>query len=188
MGGLAIWYPLDFWVVVRTQSDPLKLALALRRTVWEVDKDQPIDKVVTLEQWVREYSAGRRFYLWILRIFVGLASALATIGIYGVVARSVAQRTHELGVRSALGASRKDILLHVICQGLRFSLIGTTIGIVCALGFTLLLAHMLFEVKPADPMALVVVSIFLLLTGLLACSVPALRATKIEPMAALRDE
>jgi ABC-type antimicrobial peptide transport system permease subunit len=144
--------------------------------------------VVTLGKWVAEKSADRRVFLWILGILAGLATTMATNGIYGVVARSVAQRTHEFGVRSALGARQRDILYLVISQGLRLSLIGTTIGIAGAFAFTRLIAHLLYEVKPFDATTFVVVSLLLLATGLLACSYPALRATKIEPMVALRDE
>jgi ABC-type antimicrobial peptide transport system permease subunit len=124
----------------------------------------------------------------LMTVFAGLALTLAAVGIYGVISYSVSQRTHEVGVRMALGATRGTVLQMIVRQGLRLTLIGTAIGLLAALGLTRILKSMLFGVKPTDPLAFVAVSILLAAVALLASYIPACRATKVDPMVALRYE
>ena len=185
--------PRDFFlsfmtVVARTDSDPLSMANTLRRAVQTVDPDMPLFDVASMEQLVYKSVASPRFNALLLACFAALALTLAVVGIYGVMSYSVAQRTHEIGIRMALGAQQEDVLKLVVSQGLRLTLIGEVAGILGALGLTRFLSSLLYSVKPSDPLTFVVVSLGLAGVALLASYVPARRATKVDPMAALRYE
>jgi ABC-type antimicrobial peptide transport system permease subunit len=132
--------------------------------------------------------ARERFNMLLLTIFAALALALAAVGIYGLVSYAVSQRTHEIGVRVAVGAQRRDVLRLILRDGAKLALFGTAIGIVAAFGLTRLMASLLFEVKPTDPATFVTVAGLLCLVALLACYIPARRAMKVDPMVALRYE
>ena len=185
--------PRDFFlsfmtIVARTDSDPLSMANTLRRAVQTVDPDIPLFNVASMEQLVYKSVASPRFNALLLACFAALALTLAVVGIYGVMSYSVAQRTHEIGIRMALGAQREDVLKLVVSQGLRLTLIGVVTGILGALGVTRFLSSLLYSVKPSDPLTFVVVSLGLVGVALLASYVPARRATKVDPLVALRYE
>jgi putative ABC transport system permease protein len=174
--------------VIRTTSDPMRLAAAVRNAVRAADKDQPIESVITMKQFMSDTQKERRFYLLLLGIFSAVALTLATVGIFGVISYSVARRTHEIGIRMALGATRRDVLKLVVGQGMALLLIGVMIGIAGAIGLTRFLISMLYEVRPADPLTFAGVSLLLAAVGLLACYIPARRATRVDPTVALRYE
>jgi putative ABC transport system permease protein len=175
-------------VVVRTSVAPLALASSIRREVLTLDKNQPISDIRTLDQVAGESSAQRQFLMVLLGIFAGLALILAGVGVYGVLAYSVARRTHEIGVRMALGAVRGDVMKLVLAQGLRFALFGVLAGLAGALMLTRVLTSLLFGVSPTDPVTFGLVTVLLALVAFLACYIPARRATKVDPMVALRYE
>jgi putative ABC transport system permease protein len=175
-------------LAVRTAADPDSMVSAVRTQVRDVDPDQPLYHVGTLQQVLSESAAPRRFNMLLLGIFAGIALTLATVGIYGVIAFSVAQRTHEIGIRMALGAKRSDMLGMVVRQGLKLALIGVVIGIVGAFVLTRFLSSLLFGVKPTDPLTFVAVSLILSAVALIACYIPARRAMRVDPMVALRHE
>ena len=173
-------------LVVRTNVDPLSVAATVRSAVWEIDKDQPVSDMRPMEQIVSESVARQRFSMMLLGIFASLALVLAAVGIYGVMSYSVAQRTHEIGIRMALGAQRSDVLKLTVAQGLRLVFAGLGIGLAVAFALTRVMSSLLFGVSATDPTTFVTISLVLIGVALLASYVPALRATKIEPMAALR--
>jgi putative ABC transport system permease protein len=175
-------------LVVRTASDPARLAAAVRAAVRAVDNTAVIAKITTMEQRLGEQTARRRFQTWLLGVFSALALALAAIGIFGVMYYSVAQRTHEIGVRMALGARATDVFGMVIGQGLLLAGIGVGTGILGALWLTQALSGMLYGVTARDPVTFAMVALVLLATALAACYIPARRATRVDPMAALRCE
>ena len=175
-------------LVVRTKSDPASIASAVRRAVWSVDKDQPVSNVRTLDQVFAAAISQERFQALLLGLFAMLALLLACVGLYGVISYAVVQRTHEIGVRMALGAQPLDVLRLVIRQGLSLTLAGLGIGIVAGTFVTRVLTDMLFGVTPRDPLTFVGVPALLLLVALLACYIPARRATRIDPLIALRSE
>lgn len=145
-------------------------------------------KIRTMDQLVANSVARLRFMMFLLSAFAGLALLLACIGIYGVIAYSVAQRTREIGIRMALGADKKDVLQMVIGQGLRVTLLGTVMGIGGAIALTPFLSSLLYGVKPTDPLTFVAVSLLLTATALLVCYIPARRAMRVDPVVALRHE
>ncbi len=173
---------------VRTAMDPDSLISAIRGVVAQVDPEQPISHVTTLEQTLAQSVAPRRFNTVLLGIFAAIALALATVGIYGVIAYSVTQRTHEVGIRMALGAGRGDVVKLIVGQGLKLTLVGVAIGIAGAFALTRFLSSLLFDVKPTDPVTFILVSLILTGVALLASYIPARRATKVDPMIALRYE
>ena len=175
-------------LVVRAKGDAAALAPAIRRDVWSVDKDQPIERVATAEKLVAQSEAQRRFALVLFEGFALVALVLAGAGIYGVLANAVTERSREIGVRAALGASRSDILGMVVRQGLGLTAIGALLGIVAAAALSRVIASLLFGVSPFDPATYAVVSVLLGLVALGACLVPALRASGVDPMEALRAE
>jgi ABC-type antimicrobial peptide transport system permease subunit len=175
-------------VVVRASGDPLALTASVREAVREVDRDQPIANVRSMDQIMSGMAGQSRFGALLLGVFAAVALLLSAIGIYGVIAYSVAQRTREIGIRMALGAQGRSVLGLVIGQGMKFVLIGVGVGIAGALALTRVLSSLLFNVSATDPLTFVSVSTLLALVALLACYVPARRATKVDPMIALRQE
>jgi putative ABC transport system permease protein len=175
-------------VVIRFASDPSTLVSAVQDAIQKIDKDQPIFRVRTLTQNLRDITAQRRFLVLLLGIFAGTALALASIGLYGVIAYSVSQRTHEIGIRMALGAQAADVLRLIIGQGLKLILIGAALGLAVAYALTSLLKDFLFDVKPTDPTTFAVIPLLLAAVALLASYLPARRATKVDPMVTLRCE
>ena len=175
-------------LAVRTASDPSSLAAAVRAQVMAIDSGQPIYHVSTLEQALSDSLAPRRFNVLLLGIFAGIALALATVGIYGVMAFSVTLRTHEIGIRMALGAERRNVLGLIVKQGLGLTLAGIIIGVGGALALTRFLSSFLYGVRSTDVATFALVSVVLLLVSILASYIPARRATKVDPMIALRYE
>jgi predicted permease len=174
--------------VVRSSSEPLTLVPAIQDAIQKIDKDQPIFRVRTLTQNLKEITAQRRFMVLLLSIFAGTALALAAIGLSGVIAYSVSQRKHEIGVRMALGAQTADVLKLIIGQGLKLILIGVALGLAGAYALTMLLKDFLFDVKPTDPTTFAVIPLLLVAVALLASYLPARQATKVDPMVTLRHE
>jgi len=178
----------DMFLVLRSAIDPASLTPAVRDAVASIDKDQPVFSVNTMKQLVDASVATRHITLVLLGLFSGLALLLAAIGIYGVISYSVQQRTHEIGIRMALGAQRRDVLRLVVGQGVRLAALGIAIGIAAAFGLTRLMASLLFGVGAYDPVAFVTAAIILLLVAIAACYIPARRAIAVDPMVALRYE
>lgn len=174
------------FLVVRTDVEPSSLAGAVRQAVWEIDKDQPVSNIQTMEEVVSESIARQRFSMLLLAIFAGVALVLAAVGIYGVMSYSVAQRTHEIGIRMALGAQTGTVLKLAVGHGLKLLLAGIVIGLVAASLLTRLMSTLLFGVTPTDPLTFTAISLILLAVGLLASYIPARRATKVDPVIALR--
>ncbi|HEY9404091.1 MAG TPA: ABC transporter permease [Pyrinomonadaceae bacterium] len=175
-------------VAIRSASDPTSLTSAVRSAILEIDKDQPIYDVKTMSQRVSEAIAPRRLSMTLFSFFAGIAVVLAAVGIYGVMSYSVNQRTHEFGIRMALGARAADVLKLVIMQGIILILAGVAIGVLAALAATRLMSSLLYGVSATDPYIFVVISLVLTVVALLACYIPARRATKVDPMIALRYE
>ncbi len=175
-------------LAVRTTTEPASMASALQATVWSLDRRLPVTRLKTMEQIIDESKAPRRFIMILVSIFAGVALLLASVGLYGVMAYSVTQRTREIGVRMALGAGRGDILKMVLQSGLALTLIGIGLGTVGAFFMTRLLTDFLFGVKPADAVTFAGVAVVLGTVALLACYLPARRATKVDPMVTLRAE
>ncbi len=175
-------------LIVSTSVEPLSLADAVRRTVWEIDKDQPVSNIRTMEEVLSESIARQRFSMLLLGIFAALALVLAAVGIYGVMSYSVAQRTREIGLRMALGAQPRDVLKLVVGQGLKLVLIGVGLGLVAAFILTRVMTSLLFGVSATDPTTFITISLVLISVALLASFFPARRATKVDPMIALRYE
>jgi putative ABC transport system permease protein len=173
-------------LVVRTNVDPLSLGATVRDTIWSIDKDQPVSDIRTMEEIVSEAVARQRFSMLLLGVFATLALVLAAVGIYGVMSYSVTQRTREIGIRLALGAQKKDVLKLTVGQGLRLVSIGVAIGLVAAFVLTRVMASLLFGVSATDPVTFIAISVVLISVAMLASFVPALRATKVDPMVALR--
>jgi putative ABC transport system permease protein len=175
-------------IATRTDSDPLSMANALRRAARAVDPNMPLFDVTSMEQLVYQSVSTPRFNAFLLGGFASLALILAVVGIYGVTSYSVTQRTHEIGIRMALGAERTDVLRMVVRQGLRLVSLGTAIGVVAAFAVTKVLRSMLFGVQPTDPLTYFTVAAALIGVSILATYIPARRATKVDPIVALRYE
>jgi putative ABC transport system permease protein len=174
--------------VVRAGGDLASLSGALKEAVQGIDRDQPIANIKTMDQIMIEYNAQRRLIMLLLGIFAAVALLLASIGVYGVMAYSVTQRTHEFGIRLALGARQSAVLRMVVRQGMLLALAGVGLGLGAAFGLTRLMSTLLFNVSPTDPLVFAVVSGVLICVAFAACSVPALRATRVDPMVTLRYE
>ncbi|MBD0373378.1 MAG: ABC transporter permease, partial [Pyrinomonadaceae bacterium] len=180
----------DIALVVRTSGrlDPASLTTALRASVREVDKDQPLFGVRTMESMVASSVARQRFSMTLVALFAVLSLALASVGIFSVMSFLVRQRTHEIGIRMALGAQRSDVLKMVLGQGMFFTLIGVGAGLVAAFALTRVMGGLLVGVSATDPLTFAGVSLLLMAVALLACYIPARRATRVDPMVALRYE
>ncbi|MGE5645976.1 MAG: ABC transporter permease [Acidobacteriota bacterium] len=175
-------------LVVRTPSNPSRLTPLIRAAIREINPDQPIGRVATMEEVVSESFATPRFHMLLLGIFAALALALAAVGIYGVIAYSVTQRTHEIGVRMALGAERAGVLRLIIGQSLRLALAGVALGLAAAAAVTRVLAKFLFGVQPVDAVTFASVAALLVAVAAAAGWLPARRATRVDPISALRSE
>jgi putative ABC transport system permease protein len=175
-------------LIVRTSVDPVSLATPVRNSIWAVDKDQPVADVDTMDHIVSAAIARQRFSMLLLGIFAASALMLAAVGIYGVMSYSVTQRTHEIGIRMALGARRADVLQMTIKQGLKLVSVGMILGLVAAFLLTRILTSLLFGVSATDPITFIGISLVLLAVAILASYLPALRATKVDPIIALRAQ
>ncbi len=175
-------------LLVRTAADPSAAISAVRAQVAGATNDQPMYDVESMEQIISLSLAERRFTMLLLVIFAGTAMALASVGIYGVMSYSVTRRTHEFGVRMALGATRGAVLRLVVREGMALAAAGTAVGLAAAFGLTRLLASLLYGVRPTDPVTLVAVSLLLGGIAFVACYIPAWRATRVDPLVALRYE
>ncbi|HKR61156.1 MAG TPA: ABC transporter permease, partial [Pyrinomonadaceae bacterium] len=175
-------------LVVRTKGDPANLVGPVRNEVRGIDPDQPVADVRTMKDWMDTAVAGPRYRTALLALFALVALVLASTGIYGVMSYSVSQRTHEIGVRMALGARRADVLRLVVRQGMSLVLIGVGLGVIGAIALTRVMSTLLFGVTPKDPITFVGVAFLLTLVAFVACFVPARRATKVDPLVALRYE
>jgi predicted permease len=175
-------------LAIRTTSDPIHLVSAVRQAVRSLDPDQPVYQIRTMEGLVANALAPARFTLLLLTIFAGVAGLLAMVGIYSVMAYLVTQHTHEIGIRMALGAQARDILILVMWQGMILAVIGVTLGLIGSFGLQHVMKGLLYEVSATDPVTFVVISLLLAGAALLACYVPARRATKVDPLIALRYE
>jgi putative ABC transport system permease protein len=177
----------SLYLAVRTVNDPLQAANAMRAEVAAIDHDQPVSSLMTMDQRISDSVAPRRFNMFILGLFAALALVLAAIGIYGIMAFSVAQRTHEIGVRMALGASGADVLKLILRNGFKLALIGIVAGLLVALAATRVLSSLLYGVSATDPAIFLIDALVLAGAALLACYIPARRATKVDPLVALRE-
>ena len=178
---------LTTYVIARSTSDPLQLSAAIREQIWSIDRDQPVN-VLAMEQIISGSLERRRFVLTVLGTFAALALLLAVVGIYGVIAYSVGQQTHEFGIRMALGAQRYQLLLMVLRQTVRKLAVGLAIGIAGAVVLTRLMASLLFGVSATDPLTFFLAAAILLSAALIASFIPARRAATVNPMSALRNE
>jgi putative ABC transport system permease protein len=175
-------------LIVKSRMDPRSLADPVRQQVMAVDKDQPLFSIQTMQEVVADSVSNRAFQTVLLSLFAAVAMTLATIGIYGVMSHSTAQRTREIGIRMALGAQKRDTLRLVVGQGMFLALLGVSIGVIGALALTRFMSSLLYGVKPTDPMTFIGVSLLLAAVSLVASYIPARRATKVDPMVALRYE
>ncbi|HSE98916.1 MAG TPA: ABC transporter permease, partial [Blastocatellia bacterium] len=175
-------------LVVRTQVEPMSLAATVRSAVWEIDKDQPVSNITSMENVLSESIARQRFSMLLLGIFATLALVLASVGIYGVMSYSVAQRTREIGIRMALGAQSRDVLKLVVGQGMRLAVAGVAAGLAVAFALTRLMSSLLFGVSAVDPVTFGGVSLLLAVVAFVACYIPARRATRVDPITSLRYE
>jgi predicted permease len=175
-------------IAARTSSDANSAAQALKEEIWKVDSQLPVTKVETMSEVAASSFAARRFNMSLLSLFAGLALVLAAIGIYGVMSNAVTQRTQEIGIRLALGARGVDVLKLIVRNGLTLVAIGVALGLAGAFALTRLMTTLLFGVTPTDGLTIGVVSAVLVGVALIACLIPARRATKVDPLVALRYE
>ena len=175
-------------IAVRTAGDPLQVVNSVRAAVHSVDRDLPISNINTMDKLLEQSVGQRRLSMLLLMLFAAIALTLASIGIYGVMSYSVTQRSHELGVRMALGAARSNVLALVVRQGMTLALIGVGIGLLGAFALTRLIASQLYSIRPTDPLTFGIVALLLTGIALIATFVPALRATRVDPVVALRQE
>jgi putative ABC transport system permease protein len=182
--------PWKRWMtlVARSHQDPASLVKATKSVVWSVDSEIPVSKVRTMSEVMASSMDERRFYMQLLTLFAGLALVLAAVGTYGLISYGVAQRTHEIGVRMALGAESRHVFGLIVGEGAKLTLVGAGIGIVAAVALTRLMSSMLFDVRPTDVGTYAAVAGLLAAVSLLASYIPARRAAKVDPMVALRDE
>jgi predicted permease len=174
--------------VVRTKVEPMRLSQSVREAVWKVDKDQPVWKVRTVESLLAYNVADKRFLMLLMSVFATLALTIVSVGLYGIVNYTVSRRTHEIGIRMALGARTGDVLMLVIKQGMRPAATGIVIGLIASVASARFMQNLLFGVSATDPVTFIGGALLLTLVALVACYVPALRATKVDPLIALRAE
>jgi putative ABC transport system permease protein len=175
-------------LVARTSGDPASFAGALRDAVWAIDKDQAVYSIKTMDATLAEMTSQRRFNMLLLGLFAAAALILASVGIYGVISYSVAQRTHEIGIRIALGADRRDVLRLIVGQAMGLALIGVGVGLVSAFFLTHWMSSLLYGVSATDPVIFTMIAVILTGVALGASFIPARRALKVDPMIALRYE
>jgi putative ABC transport system permease protein len=175
-------------LLIRTTVEPLSLSEQVRRAVWKVDSDQPMWKIQTVESLVNRSLADRKFLLALMSVFAGLALLLTTIGLYGVISYLVNQRTQEIGIRMALGAQMSQIMRMVLKQGMLLVGAGVVLGLVAAWLVTRLMTKLLYQVSATDPVTFASIAVLLIVVAVLACYLPARRATKVDPLVALRYE
>jgi putative ABC transport system permease protein len=179
-------------LVIRTQTDPARIAGAVREQVRAVDPGVAIAKIQTMSQIASASLAQRRFTVWLLSLFAAVALVLAAVGVYGVLAYSVTQRNREIGIRIALGAQARDVIRLIIGRGMVLALTGVAAGLIAAVALTRLawglLSSLLFDVSATDPLTFSMISSLLAAVALLACWIPARRATQVDPLLALRTE
>ncbi len=189
-----LFMPYDQWpaqemsLVLRIAAAPSSLIPRVEREIWRVDPDQPVTDIKTMDEWVAREAAGRRFILLLIGAFASIAAVLAAVGIYGVASYGMRQRTHEIGVRMALGARRQQIFWLILRQNLSWLVIGLAAGLAGAIALTRLLASYLYSVRPTDPSTFALIMLVQLAIAGLASFIPAHRATKVDPMVALRYE
>src|SRR6185436_10298896 len=176
------------FLIVRSNAGTETMVPSLRAAVLAIDKNMAIYNIKTMEKVVSDSIAQPRFNMVLLAIFAGLALILASVGIYGVMSYSVTQRTQELGVRMALGAQRRDIFSLVLKQGIILALIGVAIGLAGAIGLSKALASVLYGISATDPVTFILVAVIMVAVALVACFFPARKATKVDPLTAMRYE
>ena len=174
--------------MIRTAGDPHNLVKAIQQEFLAVDRQLPVARIRTLEDVLSEATARQNFNMLLLTIFAGLALLLAAIGIYGVMSYAVEQRTHEIGIRMALGAGTSDMLRLVVGQGMLLAAIGVIAGLLASFALTRLFTRMLYGIKPTDPLTFAAMAVVLSFIAFLASYIPARRATKVDPVIALRYE
>ena len=180
--------PVNAVVFLRSSGDAQHLGEAVRREVETVDSNVPVHSISSMDQIIARSVADRRFALELLGVFAAVALLLAAVGIYGVMSYSFSQRTHEIGIRVALGAQRINILHLAIGEGMRLVAIGLVLGLIGAGALTRFVRAMLFDVSPFDPATFATISAILAAVAFLACYVPAQRATRVDPLVVLREE
>jgi ABC-type antimicrobial peptide transport system permease subunit len=178
----------DILLVVRTALDPASLTGTVRRAIHEMDSTIPIYNIATMAERIGQQTARDRFTSWLMGIFAGVALLLAMVGVYGVMSYAVTRRTQEIGVRMALGASRPQVLLLIVGQGVPLILAGILVGLGISFGITRLIATLLYGVTPTDAFTFAAVTALLVSIALFACWLPALRASRVDPLEALRHE
>ena len=182
------WTVRPMYVIARTSADPASIVAIARHEIARVDPDQPISDVRTMDERIGRSLSSRRFSMVLLALFAGLALTLAAVGIYGIVAYSVTERTHEIGVRVALGAQRRDVMAMVVGQGMTMTIVGTAIGVAASAALARLMSSLLFGVSAVDPVTFVAIPLLLIAVALAACYVPARRAMRVDPLETLRSE
>jgi predicted permease len=180
-------YPGGSWVI-RAAGDPLKMLPAVRREIKALEPDFRLAHVMMMEQLLADSYAPRRFQTWLFGLFAAVALVIATVGIYGVISYAVSRRTHEIGIRIALGAQAGDVLRMVVSQGMKLALIGVALGLAAALALTRVMKNLLFQVSATDPATFALIALLLVGVALIASYIPARRATKVDPMVALRHD
>jgi putative ABC transport system permease protein len=180
--------PMHMTLVVRTPLGASGVTSAVESIVRSLDRNVPVSDVITMRQAIGEQISEPRFYVLLLGVFASIAVALAAVGIYGVLSYAVARRTHEIGIRLALGAGRDEVFRLVVAQGMRLASVGGAAGLAAAFVVTPFLRRLMFGVQPTDPTSFVLVTLLLAAVALAACWIPARRASRVDPMIALRTE